>query len=457
MNWFYNLKLSAKLILSFALVALISALVGYIGIRGLNEMMRDSDEIYYKNLLGIVDIATVRASVLTSRGDIRSAMDAKNSQEKNKLLNSTRKFTQKADEAIDRYEKTKMNDETKEYVEDFKTNWELYKEERETGIQQMMAGNLEGAADIFDGKASEHLTTARAALDKLIETAVVQADVTMKSADEDAGSAKTLLIIFIGIGTAVSVLLGLFVSRVIGVPINKLTTTADRISLGDVNVTIDAKTKDEIGSLERSFAKMIDNIKVQALAAEKIAQGDLNVELKAKSEHDLLSKSMLKVIDTLRNLVAETVMLGKSAVEGKLTTRGNAEKFQGEYKEIVAGVNATLDAVVQPINESSKVLEKIAGGDLTVRMIGEYKGDYKVMKDSINGLAESFGDALSDVAAAVQATASASSQISSSSEEMAAGAQEQSSQTTEVAGAVEEMTKTILETTKNSSNAAEAA
>jgi methyl-accepting chemotaxis protein len=40
---------------------------------------------------------------------------------------------------------------------------------------------------------------------------------------------------------------------------------------------------------------------------------------------------------------------------------------------------------------------------------------------------------------------------------MAAGAQEQSSQTNEVAGAVEQMTKTILETTKNASIAAESA
>ena len=40
---------------------------------------------------------------------------------------------------------------------------------------------------------------------------------------------------------------------------------------------------------------------------------------------------------------------------------------------------------------------------------------------------------------AVEATASASTQISSSSEEMAAGAQEQSSQTAEVAAAMEEI------------------
>jgi methyl-accepting chemotaxis protein len=174
-------------------------------------------------------------------------------------------------------------------------------------------------------------------------------------------------------------------------------------------------------------------------------------------DKDEIAPALAKLVQTMRDLIYETNMLSKAAVEGKLSTRGNADKFQGGYKEIIAGVNATIDAVVQPINESAKVLEKLAQGDLTVRMNGEYQGDYSKIKDSINEMADSFSSALADVSNAVQATASASNQISSSTEEMAAGAQEQSAQTTEVAGAVEEMTKTIIETTRNSGQASDAA
>ncbi|HEX2983524.1 MAG TPA: methyl-accepting chemotaxis protein, partial [Ignavibacteriales bacterium] len=119
------------------------------------------------------------------------------------------------------------------------------------------------------------------------------------------------------------------------------------------------------------------------------------------------------------------------------------------------GLNKTLDAVVTPVNESKVVLEKMSKGDLTVRMAGDYKGDYKILKDSINHLGKSMSDALGEVMLAVQSTASASAQISSSAEEMAAGAQEQSHQTTEIASAVEEMTRTIIEGAKNTNVAAE--
>ena len=118
-------------------------------------------------------------------------------------------------------------------------------------------------------------------------------------------------------------------------------------------------------------------------------------------------------------------------------------------------MNITFEAFAKPIGESNSILNTIANGDLTTRMTGDYKGDYAIIKTGINKLADSFSRTIEEVHVAVQAAADAANQISISSEEMAAGAEEQAVQTTEVAGAVEEMTKTILETTKNSSIAAE--
>ena len=265
-----------------------------------------------------------------------------------------------------------------------------------------------------------------------------------------------LIILSIG-GLLIAILFGLFLSKIISDPINRLTEIADKLSLGDVTVSVNSIADDELGHLERSLGAIIENIKRQATAAEKIANGDINFEFKSNSEKDILSKSLINVIEIIRNLAAESAMLSQTSITGKLTTRGNDEKFQGRYREIIAGFNETLESFFKPINESSKVLEKIANGDLTVRITSDYKGDFGIIKNNINDLVDSFHQALSEVSVAVQATANASNEISSGTEEMAAGAQEQSSQTAEVASAVEEMTKTILETSKNSLTASDAA
>ena len=262
----------------------------------------------------------------------------------------------------------------------------------------------------------------------------------------------SLVIFLLGLGG-----MRLFFDKIIYKPIKNLTSIADKLSSGDVNVKIDSAAQDEIGQLEKSFSSIVDSIKDQSEIAEMISSGNLKASAKIKSENDILSISMNKVVDTLRKLIDEVGSLTKSAADGKLSARGDVTKYEGGYKEIIKGINETLDAIIAPIKEGVASLEKMADGDLTIRITSDYNGDHQLIKNSINTVAASLNKTLREVEEAISATASASHEISSSAEEMSAGASEQSGQTTEVAGAVEEMTRTILETTKNSSMAAKSA
>ena len=211
---------------------------------------------------------------------------------------------------------------------------------------------------------------------------------------------KTILYIFIAT-TVLEILLlvfvGFFVSKVITKPLKKLVEVSNTLADGDVDISIESSSKDEIGELTDSFSKMIDNIKHQANVAEKIAKGDLNVNTKPKSEKDILSNSMLLVADTLSNLVKETEMLTSSAIEGNLSTRGNIEKFSGVYKEVIEGVNNTLDAVLEPVEEASEVLKKLSEGSLKVYVRGNYKGEHAIIKNSLNKTVKILSDYINEI------------------------------------------------------------
>ncbi len=240
-------------------------------------------------------------------------------------------------------------------------------------------------------------------------------------------------------------------------PLNVAAEYVDRISKGDIPNKITDSYNGDFNKIKININQLIEATKEITEITGKIASGNLSVAANERSDQDQLMRALNASIDAINTLVTDVMVLAKAAVEGNLATRADASKHQGDFRVIVESVNHTVDAMVQPINESSKVLEKLAQGDLSARMIGEYKGNFSQIKESVNGLASSFNNALTDVAAAVEATASSSNQISSSAEQMAAGAQEQSSQTMQIAGAIEQMTTTILETTKNSGLAAEQA
>jgi methyl-accepting chemotaxis protein len=458
MNWFRDLKIGTKLIMSFVFVSFIAGLVGYIGIRGMGQIMNDTDQIYNIGLNSIVDIGNARAGLLASRGDIRSAMDATNMQDRDKLIESGRKNTQMADDAIEKFARSEMTSNTKSLVEEFKTNWRLYKEQRELGITLLTAGKLEDAVQIFDGNARQYLTNARNNLDKLSEVVKNEADTLNQSSDSDYSIITITSMIVIGIGAVISILLGVFIAKIISTPLNKTVVMIQEISKGHLNERLNINSKDEIGLMATTMDQFAEDYQKNVIGSlKRISDGEFDFEIVIKDAKDEITPTLNETTKTLKNLQAETGRLIEHSLAGRLSERADVAKFNGGYREIVQGINNIMNAVIQPIDESSKVLEHLAHGDLTVRMRGDYHGDYLKIKESINGMAESFNTALSDVSAAVGATASASSQISSSTEEMAAGAQEQTQQAAEVATAVEQMSKTILETTRNASDAANTA
>ncbi len=249
-------------------------------------------------------------------------------------------------------------------------------------------------------------------------------------------------------------LMGLFQGRYISRPLKKLTEISKRIALGETDMRIESTTSEEIGRLEKSLSEMVESIKEQTKVSEMIAEGQLDINIKVRSENDILSKSMQKMVDTLKHLDKELLELSASAQNGGLSRRGDASLFKGGYKKIVEGINKTLDAVIFPIQDGNKVLTQMATGDFTARIKTDYKGDFQLLKNSVNKLGDSLTELIRSVNEAVHSTVNESNEISAATEQMAANLQAQTVQTAEAASAIEEMTKTIMESTRNSAAAA---
>jgi len=272
-----------------------------------------------------------------------------------------------------------------------------------------------------------------------------------------ANNTGTLTVVIIGLfAIGLGIMFSIVISNTITNPIFKANKMMQELGKGKLGIRLNLATTDEIGEMGKTMDSFADKLGEITKGMDQISKGDFNFYATPLDEEDEISPSVNKIIDTLKDLNTEVESMTHNAQKGKLSYRGNKEKFDGGYKSIIEGFNGTLNEMVKPINESADVLEKMASGDLTVKMQGDYKGDFILIKNNINNLGESLHSVIMEFSDAVDATASAGSEISSSTEQMAAGSQEQSSQTQEVASAVEEMTNTIVETANNANNAAAA-
>jgi PAS domain S-box-containing protein len=89
----------------------------------------------------------------------------------------------------------------------------------------------------------------------------------------------------------------------------------------------------------------------------------------------------------LAAMQADASMLVTAAVEGKLSTRADANKHTGDYRKIVEGVNEMLDAILLPIGEGNRILAQISAGKIDELIAQTYKGDHEKMKQAVNNMA----------------------------------------------------------------------
>jgi len=123
-------------------------------------------------------------------------------------------------------------------------------------------------------------------------------------------------------------------------------------------------------------AKYVDDISKGAIPAKitDTYNGDFNV----------IKNNLNQCIDAVNNLVADAGMLSKAAVEGRLATRADASKHQGDYRKVVQGVNDTLDAVIGPLNVAAKYVDDISKGAIPGKITDNYNGDFNVIKNNLN-------------------------------------------------------------------------
>jgi methyl-accepting chemotaxis protein len=72
----------------------------------------------------------------------------------------------------------------------------------------------------------------------------------------------------------------------------------------------------------------------------------------------------------------------------ELTVIGILEEIQVSfpvgYKDIINGINSTIDSIIMPIKESLEVLDEFSNGNLNVYVKGNYNGDHSKLKNTLN-------------------------------------------------------------------------
>jgi methyl-accepting chemotaxis protein len=549
MRWFRNLKIAVKLLICFVGMAVIASVVGVVGIINLNTLSANDKLLFEENTMGIDYAGLCAINYQRLRYNIAEMIAFKDDSQRAVYVEKLKTFRDNVETNLKNYEDGIISEDDRKLFDALKPNWDNYCTYIDKIIEFASEGKYDDMHSMFYGEADEAGAQLQDDFDSLGEYNRTGAENRLAKNNDAAQSAETIMILVIIAGVVIAVALGLLVSGGISRPIRTIVNAANKIADGDVSVSIDIDTKEEIGELAGScrkiiasiskllqegnilteaaadgqitvradtsglkggyldiingfnntldvictplnesqailgkiavndytlqmtegykgyfkeFANSINDVRERLLsvqdAFERLGKGDTSKleqyeKVGKRSENDKLMPACISAMRAINGIISETVRIAEAAANGDLSVRGNADAYEGGYRQIVDGLNRTVDAIARPINEVSSVMESLANSDFTVSMNGVYNGEFAMMKDAINKTIESLNVIMNEINTAAEQVASGSKQISDSSMALSQGATEQASSIEELTASLEEISS---QTKLNADNASKA-
>ena len=355
---FGNLKIGARLAVGFGVVLLFLVLVTAIGfsrISDLNQSIRVmAGEAFPKTVMA--NDMTNAINVIARR--LRNAYIFQGAEAQRELdqIPEQRKIIL---DRLDELEKRVTTDTGRANLKKIREARQEYVAQQDRFLQTLKEGRRDEAAAMLNGDLRKAQQVYMAAIAEMTDFQVQLMEQIGQETEVMAASAERLLLVLGSLAALLGLVLGWLITRSVTAPTRQLIDVANQLAVGNLNVKIDHNSADEVGTLATSMRSM------QAAVQEMVTDANL---------------------------------LAKAAVEGKLATRADASKHQGDFRKIVQGVNDTLDAVIGPLNVAARYVDDISRGTIPAKITDTYNGDFNTIKNNLNTCIDALNGLIADMA-----------------------------------------------------------
>lgn len=285
------------------------------------------------------------------------------------------------------------------------------------------AEDLEGRSDsIFD-----QLVRDIRAAEGLIKQEMLDGQVALvKEERRDIWLVVITALIAVGAG----ILVVFLTIRAIIPPLTGLTAVMKDLAHGNLDIEVPGRGRpDELGSMAETVQIFKEN-----------SQEIKRLEQVQKEEREMAE---LEKTEALRSFAREIGTLSDAAAQGDLSVRLEAEGKSGELLTVVTGLNRMVATVENGLTEASRIMEALAHGDLSERMMGDFEGSFAKLKNDTDATSERLTDVVGSISTAADAVALATTEISTGTSDLSARTEQQAASLEETAAAMEQLTQTV--------------
>jgi methyl-accepting chemotaxis protein len=497
MNWFKNLKITAKLALSFGVLLAILAGVGTVAIMRLSTVAQHSHEIVVNWLPSIEYLNAIN----TAKSDVRVAQNrlvhAVTPEEAAQHQEAIRKLIAEIDAIKRQYVAVIYDDTERGLWNDFDRQWTAYLEFSAKLVSLGQQGKHQEAVQLLTDS-RDAFGALKEALKKDIDRNREGAETEAKIAAETYAMSRTIIIAMLLASIVLGGVMAFTVGRGIGQPLGDIIEIFKRIASGKLDNTIEATRQDELGVLllnlndmQAQMRKLLAESQGQLAAinrAQAVIEFDLNGTIASANEnflnvmgyrleeirgqhHSMFVDPAFRSSDEYRRFWEKLARGDYESAQYKRIAKGGKEVWiQGSYNPILDAngkpykvVKYASDVTAQvklsqqmeeSVAQTQQIIKGATEGDLAKRLdVRGKSGDLGKLAEAINSLLESVADIVSNVKHSAGEVLRGAEEISQGNANLSQRTEEQSSSLEETASSMEEMTSTVKQNADNAGQA----
>lgn len=451
MQWFYNLKISTKLLTSFIAVLSLSVVMGAFAIIELAKVNDTSTEMK-ENWIPSMRAASGMRFYMAEYRTREARHVLSEEQDKASIEGQLAQSRSDAEKRLADYSPLISSPEEQQLFDTISADMTGYFNASKTLLDFSRQNQMDQSRILLNGSSKVVFDRISANLARLVQVNNDGAAASSAEGDRVYASARIAIIAVLSGALFLGLFLAWFVSRTISRPLKQAAELAQRLAAGDLTVQTTVTSRDETGQLMSSMQNMIGKlariIGEVRHAADGLASASEEVSATAQSMSQATSEQAASVEQTSASVEQISASINQNTDNAKVTD-GMASKAAREAREGGESVDQTV-AAMKKIAQRIGIIDDIAyqtnllalNAAIEAARAGEHGKGFAVVAAEVRKLAERSqvaaqeigelstssvelaehaGSLLGEMVPSITKTSDLVQEISAASEEQAAG------------------------------------
>lgn len=368
MNIFKSMKLKARLISAFILMAFVAGVVGVIGYVNMREINGMATQIYNSDLLGLDAAAKARRNFITVGRYLRAAMLADSEQLRQKYMQVADQNLQDIKKSIDEARPKFVSAEGKALFVEFDRIYPEYERGIEKVAQLVFSEPLRQASAsnaYLEGEFAPVIDKMMAQVGKIVDQKLNRSAQRASEAQALYERSTMIMFIAIGVGVLLGIGMGLFIAYMIvkqlgGEP-NYAVDITRRVAAGELDITIDLDESNKnslLYAIKDMVQKLGHTMREVRSSADALSSAAEQVSATSQALSQGASEQAASVEETSASMEQMSSSIAQNTESSKVTN-GISAKAAADALKGGSAVRETVQAMKQIAGKIS-IIDDIA-------------------------------------------------------------------------------------------------